>query len=182
VLRFSPAESVPSAWVRRFAPLLPTAGEVLDVACGSGRHARLLAALGQRVEAVDRDARALAALHGVAGVSLRQADLETAGWPYGGRLFAGIVVTNYLFRPGVEDLLASLADPGVLIYETFMVGNERFGRPASPQYLLQSQEMLGWVRRPGWQVVAFEEGLTESPRLAMVQRLCAVRGDLVARL
>jgi SAM-dependent methyltransferase len=182
MLTVSSAESRPSVWVERFAPLLPAAGEVLDLACGGGRHARLLAALGLRVEAVDRDERALASLRGVAGVSPCQADLESGGWPYPGRLFAGIVVTNYLFRPGVEQLLASLADPGVLIYETFMVGNERFGRPASPQYLLQSQEMLAWARRPGWRVVAFEEGLVDSPRPAMVQRLCAVRGALVARL
>jgi hypothetical protein len=80
------------------------------------------------------------------------------------------------FAPASNELLASLADPGVLIYETFMVGNERFGRPASPQNLLQSQEMLGWAPTAGWQVVAFEEGLVDSPRPAMVQRLCAVRG------
>lgn len=182
LMTFSCADSPPSAWVQRFAHSFPAGAEVLDLACGRGRHVRLLASLGYRVEAVDRDAQALAGLRDLAGVSLRRADLENDIWPYGGRSFAGIVVTNYLFRPGVDQLLDSLADPGVLIYETFMLGNERFGRPSNPRFLLRSQEMLGWVVRRGWQVLAFEEGQVDSPRPAMVQRLCAARGTSVARL
>lgn len=176
------AESATSAWVRRFMWLIPEAAEVLDLACGGGRHARLLAAAGYRVEAVDRDAQALAALHDVDGVNVRQADLEAAAWPYHGRLFAGIVVTNYLFRPRLDDLLACLAEPGVLIYETFMVGNERYGKPSNPDFLLRSQEMLAWMAQRGWRVVAFEEGQVASPRPAMLQRLCACRGALAALL
>jgi SAM-dependent methyltransferase len=146
--------SPPSPWVRRFARLIPEHGEVLDLACGSGRHARFLAGLGYRVEAVDRSPLALASLQGLARVLPRQADLEDGGWPYRGRPFAGIVVTNYLFRPRIEELLACLAETGVLLYETFMVGNERYGKPSNPEFLLRSQEMLGWVRERGWQVVA----------------------------
>ncbi|EXI78048.1 MAG: tellurite resistance protein TehB [Candidatus Accumulibacter appositus] len=172
----SPDESPPSPWVRRFARLIPEHGEVLDLACGSGRHARLLAGLGYRVEAVDRSPLGLAALQGLGRVTPRQADLEDGSWPYHGRLFAGIVVTNYLFRPRLDDLLACLAEPGVLLYETFMVGNERHGRPSNPAFLLRSQEMLGWVQQRGWQVVAFEEGQVDVPKPAMVQRLCATRG------
>lgn len=174
--------SPPSPWVRRFARLIPEHGEVLDLACGSGRHARLLAGLGYRVEAVDRSPLALASLQGLARVVPRQADLEDGGWPYRGRLFAGIVVTNYLFRPRIEELLACLAETGVLLYETFMVGNERYGKPSNPEFLLRSQEMLGWVRERGWQVVAFEEGQVDAPKPAMVQRLCATRGAIAARL
>lgn len=172
----------PSAWVARFACLIPEHGEVLDLACGSGRHSRLLASLGHRVEAVDRDPQALARLADVERVTGRQADLESGAWPYAGRSFAGIVVTNYLFRPRLDDLLDSLADPGLLIYETFMIGNERFGKPSNPDFLLRSQELLARVQRRGWRVLAFEEGALALPRPAMVQRLCAARGDADCRL
>lgn len=176
----SPANSDPSPWVQRFAGLIPAKSEVLDLACGSGRHCRLLASLGHQVEAVDRNPQALASLQGLRRVSVRQADLEVGVWPYGDRRFAGIVVTNYLFRPRIDQLLTSLADPGVLIYETFMVGNERYGKPSNPDFLLRSQEMLGWAQQRAWRVLAFEEGRVDMPRPAMVQRLCAARGALAA--
>lgn len=164
-----------SPWMRRFAPLLPAGGEVLDLACGGGRHARLLAGLGHRVEAVDRNAEALARLAGVAGVSVRVADLEHGPWPYVGRRFAGIVVANYLHRPLLPLIEGALADGGVLIYETFMEGNERFGRPSNPDFLLRSQELLQVAQAAGLRVVAYEEGEVSVPKAAAVQRLCAVR-------
>jgi len=167
-----------SAWVKRFAPLLPATGEVLDLACGGGRHARLLATLGHRVEAVDRDAAALAQLAGIPGITVRVADLEHAAWPYVGRRFAGIVVTNYLHRPLLPLIEGALADDAVLIYETFMQGNERFGRPSNPDFLLQSQELLQMALAAGLRVVAYEEGEVAQPRPAVVQRLCAVRGAM----
>ena len=147
----SPSSLVPSAWIARFAPLIPAAGAVLDLACGQGRHARFLAGLGLTVEAVDRDEVALASLASVPGVTPRCADLETGPWPYAGQRFAGIVVTRYLHRPLLPLLLDALADGGVLLYETFMVGQERFGRPSNPDFLLRSQELLDAdrVRRPG---------------------------------
>lgn len=164
-----------SLWVRRFAPLIPAGGEVLDLACGGGRHVRLLSALGHHVEAVDRDADALAQLSGVTGVSVRVADLEHGPWPYAGRRFAGIVVTNYLHRPLLPLIEGALAANAVLIYETFMVGNERFGRPSNPDFLLRSQELLEMAQAAGLRVVAFEEGEAALPKPAMVQRLCAIR-------
>jgi SAM-dependent methyltransferase len=164
----------PSAWVRRFAPLIPPGGQVLDLACGTGRHARHLATLGYRVEAVDRDREALAGLAGISGVQSRQADLEAGAWPYFGQAFDGIVVTNYLHRPLLPNLLAALGEGGVLIYETFMAGNERLGRPTNPAYLLRSGELLETVRRR-LTVVAFEQGEVDVPRSAVVQRLCACR-------
>lgn len=164
-----------SAWVRRFAPLVVPAGRVLDLASGNGRHARWLAGLGYRVEAVDRDAQSLERLADLAGVSLRQADLEGGAWPYYGQVFDGIVVTNYLHRPLLPNLLACVGEGGVLIYETFMTGNERFGRPTNPAHLLRSGELLEVVRHR-LTVVAFEQGEVAVPRPAVVQRLCAVRG------
>lgn len=174
------AHPEPSAWVRRFAPLIPAGGSVLDLACGRGRHARYLAGLGYRVEAVDRDAEALAAMDGVPGVAIRQADLEGGAWPYFGRGFDGIVVTNYLWRPLMPQVLNALEEGAVLIYETFMAGNERFGRPAKPEFLLRPGELLDLVRRR-MGIVAFEQGEVAEPAPAMVQRLCATR-DLPGKL
>lgn len=168
------SDTPPSPWVRRFAPLIPAGGEVLDLACGAGRHARLLVGLGYRVEAVDSDEQLLAGLAGVPGIATRRADLEGGAWPYYGRQFEGIVVANYLWRPLLPSLLATLAEGGVLIYETFMAGNERFGRPGNPQFLLRPGELLDLMHRR-FTVVAFEQGEVTTPRPAVVQRICASR-------
>ena len=147
---------------------------MLDVACGEGRHARLLAARGYPVIAVDRDPDALASLAGVAGVTTRCADLEGGPWPYAGHSFAGIVVTNYLHRPLMAHLLDALGVPGVLIYETFAAGNERYGRPSNPDHLLRPGELLEVVRGR-LTVVAYEQVVLDEPRPAVVQRICATR-------
>lgn len=150
-------------------------GEVLDLACGGGRHARLLAEAGYPVLAVDRDAEALAGLAGVAGVTPLLADLEGSDWPLRGRRFAGIVVTHYLWRPRLPDVLALLAPGGVLVYETFMIGNERYGKPSNPDFLLRSQELLDLARHAGLTVLGYEEGYTDTPKPAMRQAICAVQ-------
>jgi len=170
----------PSSWVRRFAPLIPSGGLVLDLACGSGRHARYLAELGYRVEGVDRDAKALAALAGVHGITTRHADLELEPWPFGAADFDGIVVTNYLYRPRFAMLLDALKPGGVLIYETFMVGNETLGKPSNPDFLLHDSELLDRIRSRLY-VVAFEQGRVDHPKPAFVQRICAV-ADTWSRL
>lgn len=163
----------PSLWVCRFAPLIAAGGRVLDLACGSGRHARYLAGLGFHVEAVDRDAGALTRLANVSGVNARVADLEHGPWPYGAERFAGIVVTNYLHRLLLPQLLAALAPAGVFIYETFAAGNERYGRPANPAFLLNPGELLEVVRGR-LRVVAYEDLYVDLPKPSMVQRICAV--------
>ena len=164
---------LPSPWVRRFAPQIRVGGLVLDVACGAGRHARYLAGLGYRVEAVDRDTGALQELADVAGVTTRNADLEHGSWPYSGHQFDAIVVTHYLHRPLFPHLLEALADGGVLIYETFAAGNERYGRPGNPDFLLKPGELLE-LTRSRLRVVAYEDLHVELPRPAMIQRLCAI--------
>jgi len=161
----------PSPWVRRWAPLLAAGAQVLDVACGRGRHARYLAACGASVDAVDRDADAGAALAGVAGVRFVAADLERGPWPYAGRQFDAVVVANYLHRPLFAALLAALAPRGVLIYETFAQGNEAFGRPSCQDYLLAPGEL--WQRCAGLHVLGYEDGVVEQPRPARIQRICA---------
>ncbi len=164
----------PSAWIRRFAHLLPHDAEVLDVACGSGRHLRFLAEVRPdlRLHGVDRDAVAVEPLHELARITV--ADIEQGPWPFAGRAFGGLLVTNYLWRPRWPDLAAALAPGGVLLYETFARGHEAIGRPSRPDFLLQPGELLRWATSTGWQVVAFEEGLETEPH-RVVQRIAAVR-------
>lgn len=135
-------DGVPSSWVCQHAWLIREGGEVLDLACGSGRHARWLAANGWRVSAVDRDEHALAKLQQLPNVTTLKADLEGGDWPYQGHQFDGVIVSRYLHRPLLLQLIQSLRTGGVLIYETFMEGNERFGRPSNPDFLLRSNELL----------------------------------------
>lgn len=161
-----------SPWIERWLPAIAPGGEILDLACGSGRHARMLAVTGRRVCAVDRDAAALGLLDGVNGVTVMQADLERAPWPLAGRRFDAIVVTNYLHRPLFPRIIDALAPQGLLIYETFARGNERFGKPSNPEFLLRPGELLEVVAGR-LRVIAFEDMEVATPRPAMVQRICA---------
>lgn len=163
----------PSPWVVRWAERVPAGGRVLDIACGRGRHARLFAARGHPVEAVDRDPGVLSWLSGVARVTARCADVESGPWPYEGQRFAGIVVANYLWRPLFPRLLAAMAAEAALIYETFAEGNERYGRPSNPDFLLRPGELLEVVRGR-LRVIAYEDLFVSEPRPMMVQRICAV--------
>lgn len=169
----------PSPWVKRFAPLIAP-GEVLDLACGGGRHARFLAALGYAVLAVDRDEAALARAAGK-GIETVRCDIESEQadqsdkWPFQTERFQGIVVTNYLHRPLFGPMLDSLAPGGILIYETFAIGNERFGKPSNPDFLLQPGELLKITQAAAssaLHVLAFEDGHVNLPKPAMVQRIC----------
>ncbi len=165
----------PSPWVVRHLAHIAQSGLVLDLACGSGRHARLLASRGYQVLAVDRNAQALAGSAGLAGIKTAELDQEGEEWPLAGQQFAGIVVTNYLWRPHLPDLLALLVPGGVLIYETFMLGNEAFGKPSNPEFLLRPGELREVVAALGWRELAFAEGYVASPKPAMCQSICAVR-------
>ena len=166
----------PSAWIERFAHLVPADARVLDVACGLGRHARFFAARGCHVDAVDRDPACGQSLAGVLRVRFLAADLEQGRWPYDGRLFDAIVVTNYLHRPLFPRLLSALARGGVLLYETFAAGNERYGKPSNPEFLLLDRELIERCA-PLLHILAFEDGACSQPRAARVQRLAAVRAD-----
>ena len=165
--------SPPSPWIVRFAPLIRAEGRVLDLACGAGRHARHLRERGHRVTAIDIDVSALADVAGDAGIEIVQADLEKGGpGPLKGRRFAAAVVTNYLFRLLLAPLVDCLEPGGVLLYETFAVGNERFGRPRNPDYLLERGELLA-LAAGQLEVIAYEHVALARPAPAMVQRLCA---------
>jgi SAM-dependent methyltransferase len=162
----------PSNWVRRFADMIPKNGSVLDIACGAGRHSRFLAAMGLNVVAVDRDVTVF--VDPPDNVTLIQADLETHPWPFDQREFAGVIVTNYLHRPLLPLIVSSVACDGLLIYETFAVGNEKFGRPSRADFLLQPGELLNTVHDK-LEVIAYENIFVSDPKPAMVQRISARR-------
>lgn len=159
----------PSEWVLRWTGLVER-GPVLDVACGGGRHSRLFAERGMQVVAVDREDQVLPP-----EIRFVKADLEDGSpWPFAGQRFAAIVVTNYLHRPLFPHLAAALGEGGVLIYETFMIGNEKFGRPSNPEFLLRPGELLQAFA--ALDIAGFEQGRVDRPKPAMIQRLCALRG------
>jgi SAM-dependent methyltransferase len=179
-LNANAVDLAPSAWVERFLPLIRDGGRVLDLAAGGGRHTRLLREKGRAVVAVDRDAAALRAQFAEdRACTIIEIDLEDgAPWRLGGG-FDGIVVTNYLHRPLLPALPDALAAGGALIYETFMVGNERFGRPSNPDFLLRPGELLAALGG-SLTLVAFEQGLLSLPRPAAIQRVAAVKGMIAA--
>jgi len=171
----SACESGPSAWVQSHAGLVPRGGRVLDLAAGGGRHARYFKDLGYRVIALDRDISRLQDLAG-RGVEVIAADLEDGSpWPLGAREFDGGVVTNYLHRPLFPHLAGALAPGGVLLYETFGIGNERFGKPSNPNFLLRPGELLEFAAAHGLQALAYACGEVAEPKRAITQRVVAKR-------
>ncbi|MGS5086607.1 class I SAM-dependent methyltransferase [Hydrogenophaga sp. A37] len=160
----------PSAWVRRWSHLVPSGGTVLDVACGHGRHLRWFAGLGHPVTGVDRSPEAITAVAEL-GCAV-EADIENGPWPFAGETFDAVVVTNYLWRPLLLQIVASVADGGVLICETFAAGNETVGKPSRPDFLLHHGELLRVCA--DLHVVAYEDGFCDAPE-RFVQRIVAVR-------
>jgi SAM-dependent methyltransferase len=159
----------------RHAGLVPPGRPVLDLACGSGRHSVVFLAAGHPVTAVDRDISGVAYLTDRPGFNALQTDLESGEpWSLGRSAFGGIVVTNYLHRPFLPDIVAAVEPGGALIYETFAVGNEAFGKPTNPDFLLQPGELLEAVRGH-LEVIAYEHLTVEQPKPAKIQRLAAVR-------
>jgi SAM-dependent methyltransferase len=174
-MRSPQSSTAPSVWVKRFLPLIKPGGLVLDLAAGSGRHVRLLRECGFTVCAVDRDTTALLAFAGPC-CEVRRIDLETDDRRQLGDDYDGIIVTNYLHRPLLPAIARALAPGGVLIYETFARGNEQFGRPRNPDFLLRPGELLEAFT--ALTVVAFEQGEVSVPRPAVIQRLAAVLGPM----
>jgi len=168
-----PTDNQPSAWVQRYAKRFVAGSTILDLACGNGRHSLYLRDIGYQVIAVDRNPECLQALNNIPGISTRLVDLETPCWPLEQERFGGIVVSNYLYRPHLAKLADNLRADGALLYETFAAGNEQFGRPSNPDFLLQPSE-LRETFADRLHIVAFEEGQDLHPVAAMRQRIYAV--------
>jgi len=165
----------PSSWIVRWSHLAPTGGTVLDVACGPGRHLYWFHRHGLRVVGVDRSPEAIASAAPLAehGAEIVQADIEDGPWPFEGRTFDVVVVTNYLWRARLPDIVAAVAPGGVLLYETFAQGNETVGKPCRAEFLLQPGELLRACA--DLRVVAYENGFLDVPDERFVQRIAAVR-------
>ncbi len=171
-LRFKEAEP----WVKRFAPLVRGDGSVLDLACGNGRHGRLFLDRGHSVTFLDRDTSAVVELVGHPRAEIVTFDLEqNEPWPLSDRRFAAVIVVNYLWRLLFPDLIQALATDGVLLYDTFARGNERFASPRNPEHLLRAGELLN-MARGALTVIAYEHGRVDRAECPGVkQRICAVK-------
>lgn len=167
------AAHAPSPAIARWATRVPAGGAVLDVAAGGGRHSVLFLRRGHPVTAIDREASALRALADP-GLEVLEADLEHGPWPLPGRTFAGVVVCNYLWRPLLPTIRDSVAPGGVLLYETYAVGHERYGRPRNPEFLLRPGELLE-AFHGDLEVLEFQHAEEGDPVVAVRQRLCARR-------
>ncbi|MBS0506520.1 MAG: class I SAM-dependent methyltransferase [Proteobacteria bacterium] len=165
----------PSDWIRRWSHLVPAGGQVLDVACGQGRHMRWFSERNHQVTGIDKAPQAIESVVNL-GRAIR-ADIEAAPWPLPGRRFDCVLVTNYLWRPLLPTIVASVAPGGLLLYETFAQGNETVGRPARAEFLLRPGELLQACQ--GLRVVAYEDGYLDEPA-RFVQRIAAVRAPLGA--
>ncbi len=181
--------TLPSAWLQRFHHLLNTThGQILDLACGVGRNSFYLHSLGLPLLALDKDAQSLAGLQ-AKGIETKVHDLEAGNigydWPFAGHSFAAIIVCNYLHRPLFPHLLASLKPDGLLIYETFAAGNENFGKPSNPAFLLRPGELLAQMQSNPtvtMSIIAYEDGYVGQPKPAMVQRICARKTEKISVL
>ena len=172
--------SAPSDWIVRFAPLIKPQAKILDIATGSGRHALWLADQGYQITAIDRDLSGLKAYldadqQRTTNIELIEADLETdTVWPLGKRQFDAIIITNYLHRPLFPAIRNVMTSSGVLLYETFALGNEAYGRPSNPDFLLKPGELIKTVRA-NFDILGFEHGLRRIPSPAIIQRVAAVK-------
>jgi SAM-dependent methyltransferase len=186
----TPNGVAPSDWVKRFISLIPQTekGFVLDLACGSGRHSKLALDQGCQVLAVDLNTSPILELKQSLPIHLQnrlqvlELDLEAPDFPLlpGAYPINGVMVTNYLYRPHIQQLLDLILPSGVIIYETFALGNEQFGKPSNPAFLLQKDELWQYMQaRNDFSVVSFEQGCLERPKPAMIQRICAVKRNTI---
>tara|TARA_R110002110_G_scaffold85816_2_gene223574 strand:+ start:167224 stop:167751 length:528 start_codon:yes stop_codon:yes gene_type:complete len=171
-----PSDNPPSPWVTRFSA--QAIGPVLDLACGSGRHTQLFLQRGHDVTAVDRDLSRMTAFAGRPRLTLIEADLEQAvdPWRPAAATYGTVVVTNYLWRPLLPALIDAVAPGGMLLYETFAVGNEQFGKPSNPDFLLVPDELKNAVAGK-MDVLAYEHGEVSAPHPSVIQRICALRAS-----
>ena len=167
-------QPMPSEWIREHTKLISPGGSVLDLACGSGRHTSFLLKRGNNVTALDRDISQLKDVPETKNLKILEHDLEGAlRWPFAPQAFDGIIVANYLYRPLFSEIVKSLAPQGILIYQTFAVGNEKYGHPRNPQYLLSKDELLQ-VFGKRLHVVKYSHGLIKRPFPAVMQSICCI--------
>ena len=163
-----------SPWIRKYSSLIPKERPILDVACGNGRHSFYMQNLGYEVVAVDKDLTAINANQFQSDISIIEADLERQLWPFSQQIFSGVIVVNYLWRPLFQSILDSVAPGGVLLYDTFGQGNEKFGRPRNPDFLLAPEELKNLCRNK-FDIIDYFHGVTKSPAPAIRQSIAAIK-------
>lgn len=161
----------PALWLTENVGLIRDHGLVLDIACGQGRNARFLASSGFSVVAVDRREEALRELRLWAratnvDIETRVMDLETGRPPIEQDRFDAVVVINYLHRPLIPVLIEALVPNGVLIYETFTIGQAQRGHPRNPDFLLQDRELRDLVKP--LQMLRWREGDVDGKLVASI--------------
>ncbi|MCF8467075.1 MAG: class I SAM-dependent methyltransferase [Sneathiella sp.] len=161
-----------SPWIEKYSKLIPQNGPVLDVACGSGRHSLYLLGVGYDVIVVDIDTAEISKIQGYPNLSIVEADLEKDPWPFSKPAFSSVVVVNYLWRPLFPDLLDALLPGGILLYDTFAQGNERYGRPSNPDFLLAPGELYNLCQGK-LEILDFMHGYVEVPKPALRQSIAA---------
>ena len=163
-----------STWVEGAEKWLPKQGVALDVAAGKGRHTVHLNQAGLDVVAVDINIADLQALSSPS-VSVVSADLEGEAWPFQADAYDLILGVNYLHRPLFSSVRDSLKPGGIVIWDTFAAGNEKYGRPSNPNFLLQEGELLKFFE--GFQILDFADGFVETPKPAMRQSIICKKPD-----
>ena len=159
-----------SKWLEDHSSLFQAEDKVLDLACGSGRHSIFLAQKGCAVTAVDIDTAAIRSL-GLSELNIIDADLEQGNWPFEVNTFDAILVSNYLWRPLFAPLIATLKPGGIILYETFAKGNEEYGRPKNPNFLLEEGELPAVFK--GFEVLDYYNGTRTFPQTSVRQGIAA---------
>ena len=176
-----PKTPTPSPWISRNAPLAPPGGRVLDLACGAGRNGRLFLEAGHPTVFLDIDTSAVSDLSKTKNAQILQFGLENHpdsaapyNWPFEKNEFSAVIVTNYLWRPLLPVLVDSVAPKGVFLYETCAEGQEAFGRPRNPEFLLKTGELLDVVRNR-LRIIAYGQEVRDAPNPAVIQHIAAIR-------
>lgn len=167
----APSPFVVRALERLDSMALPGARRALDVACGRGRHALLLAQRGYRVDAVDYAPAALRTLHDTArarGLTITCVAADVTAWPLPPARYALVLVVNFLDRVLFPALRASVAPGGALLYETHRRDDaDPSGSVVRADFQLAPGELEDLCR--DWTVLLRDDGMAEH------------RGRLVAR-
>ena len=166
----------PSNWIINQVDALEISkkNNILDFASGNGRHAINLVKSYSRITAIDKDVNKLNLYKNTENINTICFDLETdEEWPLGKESFDVIIVTNYLYRPRIKELTSLLKKDGFLFYETFAVGNEKYGKPTNPAYLLKKRELIN-IFKNKFEIIYYFQGKVVSDKISIIQR-CSLK-------
>ena len=162
----------PSLWIVKNLKNISKNCNILDLACGYGRHSIYAKKIGLNVTAADIDYEKLFYLKNVHNITVLRLDLEKKfNWPFKKNIFDAVIVTNYLYRPLFKNIFYSIKPKGFLLYETFTLENKQFGRPYNLNYLLKPRELLDLALDYEISVIEYEEIITHYIKPKAIQRI-----------